>query len=306
MFESFSKKEATPKSFEEQWENPELTVLSGEAVNVYDINPEKTKDPVPVWIAPGWTGTPEMYRENIRTLYEKDRRVVAVDSPHGIDFNRAEMPDADFEKMPDAILRKVAAMINTFEAKGIKNVDAVGHSEGCLDLVLAATLYPEYFRDLVLVNPAGMIGKDTLPRLMVGFTADIVKGYIEEVRTRGLSEPLLRASRVMMGSIVASPVQAFKEVLAIADADLPDMVLNLRKQGIGIIMVSAVDDEAFPGDRMQQNIKKEHVDGFYAVAGKHNQFIVEAPHYTLIADSAFDARERKRRCAAGEKAACEE
>jgi len=305
MFESFTKKEVVP-SFEDQWKNPEKMTLSGEEVDVYDIKPEHEKTSVPVWMAPGWTGAPLMYRDNIKTLVSKDRRVLGVDAPHGIDFNNAEMPDADYEKIPDAILRKIAAMINTIKEKGIEKVDAVGHSEGCLDLVLAATLYPECFQDLVLVNPAGMIGKDSLPRLMVGFTSDIVKGYIEEIRAGGLSEPSLRASKVMMGSIVQSPVQAFKQVLAIADADLPEFILNLRKQGIGVVIVSGVDDEAFPSDRMQKTITSEMVDGFYVVEGKHNQFIIDAPNHTLIADSAFDALERKRRCVAGEKAACEE
>lgn len=287
MFETFTKKTEQVPSFEEQWENPEKMTLSGEEVEVYDIKPEKEKTPVPVWLAPGWAATPEAFKDNIHTLANNSRRTISANAPHGIDFNRDEMPASDVEKMPDAEMRKIAAMINTIEAKGVEKVDAIGHSEGCMDTILAAMLYPEKFRNIVLVNPAGMIGKDSLPRLMVGFSTDIVKGHIDEIRKNGFSKPLVRMGRELGRSIISDPVNSFKEVLAISNAEIHDMLIELRKKDIKIAVVSAVDDDAFPTERMQGIMKPEMYDGFYTVRGKHNQFVLEAGIYTELCESAL-------------------
>lgn len=281
------KKQETVPNFEEQWAHPETVNFGRETVQVYDIKPEHQKTPVPVVLAPGWAGTPEMYKENIQTLVGKNRRVISVNAPHGIDYNKEEIPQHEAVKIPEAEMRKIATLINTIKSRGVEKVDAIGHSQGCMDTVLAASLYPEYFQNIVLVNPAGMIGKDSLPRLMAGFSLDAIKGHIEELRKNGYSKPLKTVDNVMLDSIIKDPIQAFREVLAISDAQIHEFLIGLREKGVGVSIVSAVEDDAFPTERMQEIVTKDMVDGFYTVKGKHNQFIYDANVYTELAENAL-------------------
>lgn len=289
MIESFGKKK---ESFEEQWKHPEKLVFSGETMEVYDISPEHQKTTVPTVVVPGWSGTPNVHMGNIEALVKKGRRTISANAPHGVDFNKEEYP-LGIDIIPDAELRKIATIIEVIKKKGIEEVDAVGHSQGCMDIVLAATLYPEYFRNIVLVNPAGMIGEDNFFRLVASFSVDVVRGYVDEIRTKGLTKPMLRQIRGMISSIATDPVSSFRQVLAISDAQIHDLLASIKKQGIGISVVSAVDDEVFSSARMQKIVTKEMVDGFYSVRGKHFKFQVDADPYTELVEGALSAMEKK-------------
>lgn len=295
----------TVSSFEHQWKQPEKITFPDDTIEMYDIRPEYEKTDIPAALMPGWGGTPEMYRENMRTLAAKNRRALSVNAPHGITVDKGQFIAADIDKIPDAVLRRIAALINSLDVKQIQKTDAIGHSQGCLDIVLAATLYPERFRNVVLVTPAGMIGKDTFWRLATSFSIDVVKGYVQGItqsiakesdsRTgrKVIFEPMLRALREVAGSALKDPVRAFREVLAISDAEIHELLIGLREKGIGISVVSAADDEVFPSGRMQKIITRDMVDGFYSVAGRHDQFQSEAETYTGVAESALTALEKK-------------
>ena len=285
-------------TFDEQWEHPDKLVFtdreSESEVGFYDIQPESLKTKIPTAMLGGWGGTAEMYRENMRSLVTAGRRAFSVTAPHGIDYDKAEFSLEDVDNIPDAELRKIAALINSLEEKQIKKIDAIGHSEGCLDIILAATLYPERFRDIVLVNPAGMIGKDNPWRLATSFAREVVKGYVDEVRKNGLSEPMLRAIRETTTAVINDPVQSFREVLALSNAQIHELLIGLREKGIGISIVSAVDDGVFPDKRMQEIVTKDMVDGYFTVSGHHAQFQLDAERYTQLADYALEMMQQKR------------
>ena len=148
--------EKEPK-FAEQWEHPDRFHFEGTEVFAYDIKPEHEKTDIPVAFAQGFGGTPLMFKRDIDTLVEHERRVVAVDAMHGVPHN---IPKEKKRDLPDAELRKVAALLDTLDAKNIDKVDGVGNSEGSMVLVLAAALSPERFRNLVLEQPTGLVGED--------------------------------------------------------------------------------------------------------------------------------------------------
>lgn len=289
MIESLKKSE----SFEEKWQSPEKVILLDQEVEVYDIRPEVEKTNVPVFLAPGWGGTPAMHKQNVETLFKEGRRTLLLNTPHGINFSREDFSSQEIGEITDAELREIAALINCIKEKNIEKVDVVAHSQGCIDTVLTAMLYPEYFRNIVLVNPAGMIGEDNFARLVVSFSADIVKGYIEEIRRNGIQKPLLSNTRVVATTetIIKNPLLALREVLAISDAQIHEFLIELKKQGIGISVVGAVDDEVFPSNRMQKIVTKDMVDGFCVTRGAHAQFNLEPDAYTGLAESALTSME---------------
>ena len=267
-------------SLEEQFRKPEILELYGGKVEIIDICPENKKYEIPVVVAPGWAATPEVFKDNILTLAELGRRTISINSSHGIETEK-------IENFPDAELRKAAALIRTLEEKNINKVDAIGHSEAGIYLTLAATLYPEKFRNIILVDPGGMIGKDNIARLSVDFSLDIIKQTIRSIKDRRLIKPILKAFWEAGKPIGFHPVRAFREVLAISDFQIHELLRGLKEKGIGLSIIHAVDDKAFPMDKVQKIAKTDQLDGFYSVKGTHNEFYLKAKEYTQLADKAL-------------------
>jgi pimeloyl-ACP methyl ester carboxylesterase len=293
MFEApnFNPEAKKYSTFEEQWSKPEKLKIGSKTVEVQDISPENPKTEVPLIMGLGWSETPDAHKENIRIMTDKGRRVISPEAPHGIETEECE-------NYPTIELRKMAALIGTLEARGVEKADLLGRSEGAIFSVMAAYLYPEKFRNLVLINPAGMIGKDNLSRLAVGFSGDLVKQIINDIKRKkaGTEKTDDEVTVDALGGIktlAKDPLRAIQSIFAIADSDIREMLVAIKAKGIGISVIAGVDDGAFPMEKMQETLGLEHVDGFYSTTGSHNSYFLNPKPYSLLIDSALDALEKK-------------
>jgi len=289
-------REIGEKSPDDQFEHPDVLEISGERIEVHDLVPEKQKSDVPVLVAPGWAFTPRGMKYSLFSLVEAGRRAISVNAPHGVEKKDLEnSPMAE----PLAELRRVEAIMRALEQKQIDKVDVIAHSEGGLYTAIAATLYPEKFRNLILVNPAGMIGKDNLLRLGAGFTANATI----EILRRVLREPPKEKNAFNLSeylkTIFSEPRKSFEEIQAVSQSDIREMLEGLRARGIRVAIIHTVDDKGFPMDRMQQAIG-EHpggwekmMDGFASVAGTHNEMVLRPEKYTRAAETLLTALEAK-------------
>ncbi|MGB7957907.1 MAG: alpha/beta hydrolase [Minisyncoccia bacterium] len=286
--------EAEKPKLAEPWEHPDRFHFEGTEVFAYDIKPEHEKTDIPVAFAQGFGGTPLMFKKDIDTLVEHERRVISVDAMHGVPHN---IPEEKKRGLPDAELRKVAALLNTLDAKNIDKVDGVGNSEGSMVLVLAAALYPERFRNLVLEQPAGLIGKDTPLKLGVRFETDIIASEIKAARNKvprsphGITPPKKEASDLSPKNLYL----ALQEIRAMANTKLPELLAELKNRGIGISIIHGAQDKAFPMERMQEMVKANMIDGFYSVRGSHAEVRPEEEKkaYTELAEYALATMEKK-------------
>lgn len=275
------------KSLEEQFYDKELLEFLGDKFEVVDIKPEKEKTETPVVVAPGWAASPEVFKDNILTLAEEGRRTISIDAAHGIESKE----DVDF---PEVELRKATALIETLNHKELDKVDAIGHSEAGIYVTIAATLHPEKFRNLILINPGGMVGEDNLGRLSKNFAHDVlIKQTMDSIKDSQRIKPIIRAFKEASKSIVNSPTKTMKEVMAISNTQIHELLKNLKSQGIGISIIHGVDDKAFPMDKVQEIAKTDQLDGFYSVKGTHNEFYLKPKEYSALANQALSALEAK-------------
>ena len=276
---------------QEAWRPEKIKLPSGE-IDVFDLKPEREKSAVPVIFIPGWGGTAGMFREDIEAFAQGGRRSLSIDAPRGIG-HEIQAPE-----MPQAQLRKVAALMETLDAKKIERVDAVGNSEGGMVVALAAKLYPNRFRNIVLEQPAGMIGPDYLLRLAAKFPLDIAKSYIDGVRKKELREPKKQAES--RGSKPAAlPLrempQAVREVSDMAKTQIHELLRDIRKKGIKISIIHGVDDNVFPMRDVQRMTKADMVNGFFSIKGKHAQWRSKEDRrrYAMLAEHALTAMEKE-------------
>lgn len=278
-----------------QFEQTEKYTYGSTTVEAFDIQPEKLKTETPVFFGTGWSASRGVYEANILGIADRGRRVISMFAPHGIDT------EPDFGKGDNtyaaAELRKAAAMLRTLEEKWVEQMDIVAHSESALWTLIVATMHPEKIRNIVLVDPAGLIDDDTTGRLSVSFCLDIVQGAlnkeklprpnIERFVQPGSPDDLFGALKNMAGN----PLHSLKEVLAMRDADIRDILENLKAQGKHISIVQGARDAIFPMERMQRVVNTKQIDGFYSVYGAHNEMNSNPQAYITVIDSALDALE---------------
>lgn len=272
---------------EEQYNNSETVELYGGKLHVVDVQPEQQKSEIPVFVAPGWAANAEVFKDNILGCATEGRRTLSLQNFHGI---KAE----NIDDYPNAELRKVAALIKTLDEKQIEKTDVIAHSEGALYTIIAAKLYPDRFRNIVLVAPAGMIGKDTVTRLGVGFSHDVTRQMVNGVIDGEIRRPMLRAFRESGKAVASGPLESVKQVFAIADAEIHNWLKELKDQGIGIAIIHGVDDKAFPMERMQAVAKSEQMHGFYSVKGGHNDIYLKPKEFTALAENALSGLENRK------------
>ncbi|MEK7515525.1 MAG: alpha/beta hydrolase [Patescibacteria group bacterium] len=284
------------ESLVKQFEQSEKYEYGSTTIEAFDIQAEKLKTETPVFFGTGWSASRGVYEASILGIADRGRRVLSMFAPHGIDT------DHDFGKgdktYATAELRKAAAMLRTLEEKGVEQLDIVAHSESALWTLIIAAMHPEKIRNIVLIDPAGLIDEDTTARLAVSFCKDIVQGAlnkeklprpkIERSVQPGSGTDLFGALRNMAGA----PMRSLKEVLAMRDADIREMLEDLKKQGKHIAVVQGARDAIFPMERMQRIVNTKQVDGFYSVYGAHNEINSNPEAYITVIDHALDALEK--------------
>lgn len=287
--ESRGKKSMDRLELERQFESPEVLRVGAEEISIHDVVPAHPKTEVPVVFGPGFNANPRIYKENILVLAEEGRRVLSADAPHGV------TTDIEHDTAP-AELRKAAAILEMLAYKGIEKTDAIGHSEAGIYLTAAALIAPGKFRNLVLSNPAGMIGKGGIGALLLRFLKD------ERKNTKYTAEhPNPDAGKVefdlgnLLKIINSNPAQSIRELDAIAAADIRDALTTLKEQGVGISIIHSADDEIFPMSQMQKMANVSMLDGFYSVGGTHQVINKRPTQYTQLAEAALTALEEKQR-----------
>lgn len=276
---------------------------------------EKEKKGLPILIAPGFTEGIETLELNLEHLAERGLHALTFDAPQGISregefpielANLGEMALHEYET------KKALALLEVVEQKKIEGkIDAIGHSEGCIYLVLAALARPEKFRTLLLVNPGGMVGQDT-------FFSLISRAYdhVKQERRVAQQDPVI-LKRLKKGkferrlNLAASLVEGATSPRAVACTQIEELLVILKKKGVHIVIAHSVDDLIFPMDRVQEisakMAKKQdthsgkdeeveegtYLDGFYSIRGGHNDFFLNPEDHAILADHTFSAIEAK-------------
>lgn len=248
--------------------------------DIEEINPEKSKDDVPVFVSPGWGVTPESQKESLESIAEEGRNVLTVS------FSRDKKIEQSDGDIPAAELQKALSIIEAINKKGIDRVDAVGHSEGGLNLVIAANLFPEKFRNIVLVSPAGMVENDSSLSLIKRFIVD--EGLQELKDNKNADMGLFfKYMKELFKYSIKGPKLSYEELSACAVANIFQMTKELKEKGVGVGFVCGVNDKVFPIEEVIKNVGKENTDYFVSTKGDHGSFIFNKKH-ALLAENLLD------------------
>jgi len=158
--------------------------------------------------------------------------------------------------------------------KDIPKVDVVAHSQGCINAVIAALEEPDKIRNLVLVNPAGLMGADTVFALALRSAKSNLQ---EQAKLKRHKWAHARATPGMHESdlnVTKHPAKAYlASALGISRTNIKEALGLLGELGVGISIIHTTEDETFPLQDVEKTIKDSEVDGFYIIPGSHNEVL---------------------------------
>ena len=281
-------REKTNPNFEEQFAN-HLTLRNGSAVIKFvDLEPEEHGNGIPIMLAAGWSETISYYKRALQVIFDENFRTIALDYPRKGEQNRIE------SEFPKAQLRKAQAILAVIEGRNIDKVDVIAHSEGAVSICIAASLKPERFRNIVLVSPGGLIGKDNLASLAIRFALTSLK---EALEFRKLSPNFEKSNDFgILKFFLENPKRALDETRGLSQFDISNLLKKLGDLGICISIIHGVDDSLFQTQKIIETAKQNpplDVKGFYSVKGGHTK-LARDPAYVRAALDALTSLEYQR------------
>lgn len=185
-------------------------------------------------------------------------------------------------------VQKARNTIAVLKACGIEKTDVIAHSEGTLFMTIAALERPDLFRSMVFMGPAGMIGKDTFPRLALRFAKvighNITKNLIENPAT-GIT---INNSALKYG--IKNPAKSLREVFETAKTRIDKLLYEARENGTKIGVLYWDQDLLFPANRIRGNVTLDS-QGFRGNVDTHDYvYQVGAGHDDLRTNAATNAK----------------
>jgi len=273
--------------------------LPGGTAEVGDFTPENLKDEVPILLAQAWGLGLETYKPAMKQLFEDKRRVLSVAHPRiGSAMDSSMNVKELSEKYPTAELRKALNTLEVLEEKGIEKVDAIAHSEGAINIAIAAAMYPEKFRSIAFFGPAGMLEDESWSRLAKGFASQ--GNRHESIKDVPITESERAVGAAAMEDLksyfLKNPSRAISEVAAIKNEHqlVKDLLPYLHDEfGINIAVMSAEGDPVFPQAEVRKAAAMGAVDTFISVPGGHGM-IGEHPEIVMpIVEAEFERFAKK-------------
>jgi len=257
--------------------------------NEYDVKeviPEKVTDDVPVFASPGWGVDPEAWQDSLKIIADEGERKVLT-----VNYIREELGFEGEGIVPTAELQKALAIIDILNSRELESVDGIGHSEGGLNLAIAASLFPEKFRSLVFVSPAGSVDISK-EELIKRFAID--EG-LEEIK--GMDANKFSSFKIYLKSVIKNflknPVLSHKEIDAMTKLDIFEMTKWLKEKGVDVGFVAGANDKVFKMSEINKNVDEANVDNYITTKGNHGSLIFDSRYAQLAGGLLKNMKKRK-------------
>lgn len=216
--------------------------------------PEGTPKEWTVFIG-GFSAVKDVYKQEMFDLARFGQHVLFLAPNKGI---TPTTEDTDYYNvragaLPDTIRNKASAVALLLEQLQITNANIIGHSQGGAVATALTGARPAIAKRLILDNPAGLIGVDSVGKLL-GRVADEAR-----VENPGAQSGAMWIKQIKQ--LVRIPLfRATKEIPGIARTDIRPILANLKHlvaEGSArpeIILINSNNDQVFPKEDVEAGI----------------------------------------------------
>lgn len=249
--------------------------IDGTRYRYIDTKHDESPSPC-LCIVPGWNQTIEVWLPAIEELDRLGYRTVMIEAPHGVSLPLPTPPEA-LKHIPPIMVQKALAHIHLLDELGIKQTDVIAQSQGGIDSLVATLMRPKLFHNIILFNPAGMVGPDTLPFLLGRFTLEALRDILLHIK-HSTNFSREDANQRIAWQMLKHPVKSTRSAYAITKIRLEELIELIRTQcDSQIVCIAGSEDTLFPIEKMRTRASLETLGGFLTVKGNHVD-IFRRPH----------------------------
>jgi len=260
-------------SFDIQFNTKKRIDFHGHSISFVDVIPPVLTSEVPIFIAPGWGETPRTFKGLIRLLYEKGFRVLSVYHP------RQDLKLVTRGNISRFELQKAEIINEIIKNQQIVKVDAIAHSEGTVNSVIAAHLEPSLFRQLILVGPGGLVEKQSFPELMGRFMINMLQdGGISMLWNKDEFLSFVASTSDVLKYFLSNPMLGLLEGSAISHTHIQQSLTDLHKANINVTIVCGTKDVVFPRNKMKDLATLNWLD-VRNMGGSHDDLFIHPQAY---------------------------
>jgi len=266
--------------FESQFNLKKTIDFRGRPVIFVDIIPPAIKNPIPIFIAPGWGETPKTFKDLIRLLFGAGFRVVSVTYPRH-DFKL--ITKSNISRLES---QKAEIILDILKSIKIEKINVIAHSEGAINAVIAAHTLPVHFKDIVLVGPGGLVENEGFLELAGRFIGNIIQGGNRVFIDSTARARMIRSGLETLKYFLMNPVMGLLEGSAISRTQLRDFLIDLHKKNISAGVMLGTEDIVFPLKKMKSLTDLPWID-FHSVKGDHSDIYALPDDYVSFFEKRF-------------------
>ena len=232
--------------FEEQFSARENFQFANEVLPSIDIRPENSAGMRPIFFILGWNARIDDYKKAIQRIVVTGKRRVISFEPAGTEEEKAK------------------ELIELLNLKGLEKISVIAHSVGAISSALAALEVPNRIKEMVFLNPASMMGSDTI--------RDLISRYSNLLK----NQPDIKVPEVSSGRKI------FDMARIITSFDMYGVRKKLGDLGVKVVSIHGFSDTLFPPSKIEQEASSRNLainSDVYFEPGDHlkiDSFITKA------------------------------
>lgn len=224
-----------------------LPPLFGEQSVMFDshtYSPERETRGPPILLVCGFGKTPDSYIGLIRHLARSGRQVIAIGPLVG---EAARMTPIN-ERFPLPQDNRASAIITVLMERNFGPVDVVAHSEGCINVLIAAQRMPELFRHFIFFGAPGFTGRESYLRIIWRGVHNGLDSFLSALRAnedeRRYRKQMARHTRAWMKkrSQARGTLSTIIESMQPGRILIVDIAQHLRRTGHQIVVIASDRD----------------------------------------------------------------
>ncbi len=227
-------------------------------------------------VCPGWGETIEVLSYSMKELEKLNRPIIVLEHPKQL------QPMSNPTNYHDNQYQKARNIIGVVEHFNLHKVDLIAHSEGAVNGLIAASIKPDLFRSISMLNPAGIVKYKT--SLM--FVVNMIRKIVLDAKRSYKSTINWALFKHHLFTVKSHGFAGFRmlwhDINSSAQQPIVGLVASLARYGVFTTIIAGKEDVIFPSKKIKQYINTDKIDKYIEVDGWHDELHYNPVKYQKI------------------------